>query len=109
MLTPDIIRPAIIQTHNGTIVTIEVSAGCKIERFPSGYNIWRQAVEIQVKAHAIEGKANKAIVYLIADTLQVPKTSVQIVGGQTSSHKRVFIEALNPESVITLLASRIPG
>jgi uncharacterized protein (TIGR00251 family) len=103
MFTPDGIRQAVTAREQGTLLTIEVTAGSKTESFPSGYNVWRKAAGIQVKAPAVEGKANKAIISLVADTLDVPKTSVQIVSGQTSSVKKILISGMNPEILVDRL------
>ena len=43
---------------------------------------------------AIEGKANKALIKLLAEYYDVPKTSVEITGGRKSRHKIVKIEGL---------------
>ncbi|MDD1729466.1 MAG: DUF167 domain-containing protein [Methanospirillum sp.] len=107
MTTPDEIRDAFLTVVGGVILTLEVSAGSKVERFPSGYNPWRQAVGIQVKAAAIEGKANKAIIHLVAETLSIPKNSVQIISGQTSSIKRIRIEGIPEEVLSQMLSARI--
>lgn len=95
MINPDEIRSFLIASDGGTIFTLEVSANSRIEKFPSGYNTWRQAIGIQVKAPAVEGKANKAIMGLIADILNIPKTRVHIISGQTSSVKKIKIDGIS--------------
>jgi len=99
MVLPDEIRPAFLPGDDATILTIEVSAGSRLEQFPTGYNPWRQAIGIQVKAQAVEGKANKAIINLIAKTLDLPKTDVQIISGQTSSIKRIRINNISNDGL----------
>ena len=105
MKNPDEIRQALTASDGGTLLTIEVSTGSRAEGFPTGYNPWRQAVGIHVKAHAVEGRANKAIIALIAETLKIPRSSIEIVSGQTSSMKRIFIKGLSPDSIHLSLAS----
>jgi uncharacterized protein len=99
MVLPDDIRHAFLPAEDATILTIEVSTGSRLERFPTGYNPWRQAIGVQVKAQAVEGKANKAIINLIAETLDLPKTAVQIINGQTSSIKRIRISNILEEDL----------
>jgi uncharacterized protein len=103
MITPEEVRQALSASEGGTIITIEVSAGSRIEQFPAGYNPWRHAVGIHVKAQAIEGKANKAIIDLISDNLGISKSSINIVSGQRSSIKRVFIEGFSPDTLFTTI------
>ncbi len=44
-----------------------------------------------VRAPAREGKANEALIALLADYFSVPKSSVRIIRGQTSRRKLVEI------------------
>jgi len=47
---------------------------------------------VYVREPALEGKANKAVVQLVAEYYDVPKTKVEIVRGLTSSHKMLRID-----------------
>jgi len=49
------------------------------------------AVKIAVGEAAQDGKANKAIVRLIAKALDLPVSSVEITSGKTARRKRVFL------------------
>lgn len=46
---------------------------------------------VYVRDPALEGKANKAVVELLAKYYGVPKSLVEIVGGHTSKHKIVNV------------------
>lgn len=46
---------------------------------------------VYVREPAIEGKANRAVVELLADYFGVPKSKVQMISGITSRHKRFKI------------------
>lgn len=48
-------------------------------------------VTVRIHAPAQEGKANKAIVEFLSDVMDIPKSYIEIVGGLTSSNKRVAI------------------
>jgi len=82
---------------------LDVHAGSKREAFPAGVNEWRSAVGCSIRAPPVEGKANKAIVALVSSVLCVPKSSVTIVSGQTSSVKRVCITGLDKDSLVKTL------
>jgi len=41
------------------------------------------------------GKANEAVVELLAKTLKVPKSSISIVSGQNSRLKRLYVEGID--------------
>ena len=95
---------ALFADKNGTIIAIEVSAGAKSDLFPAEYNPWRNAIGCRVTSPATEGKANRAIIALISTVLGVPRSSVSVVSGQTSSIKKVLVSGLTPDQVIGRLA-----
>ena len=101
---PDI-ADALTEERNGTIISIDVTAGSKAELFPAGYNQWRKAIGCRVTAHALEGKANKAIIALIAETLDLPASTISIQSGATSSQKRVLIAGVAKKDLLLLLNS----
>ena len=96
------IADALSEDGNGTIIAIEVTAGGKAI-FPAGYNAWRKMIGCRVSAPAIEGRANRAVVELVAGTLNRPVASVSIMSGATSSHKRLHIAGIGKEEVLLLL------
>jgi len=49
------------------------------------------ALKIRLQAPPIEGRANEALLRLLADRLKVPKTAVTLLHGQTSKRKVVEI------------------
>jgi uncharacterized protein (TIGR00251 family) len=65
------------------------------------------ALKLRLQAQPIEGKANEALIRYIADILEVPKSTVSIVHGQTSRRKIVEIRtpALTHEQVQRALLS----
>lgn len=101
---PDI-SGAVSVERQGIVIAIEVTAGAKAAVFPSGYNEWRRTISCRVLAPALEGKANRAIVRLVAETLGVPASSVSILSGIVSSQKRVLVTGINREQVLERLDS----
>jgi uncharacterized protein (TIGR00251 family) len=100
---------AISETENGTIITIEVTAGGKKNAFPAGFNGWRKTIGCCVTARAVEGKANRAVAVIIAQTLDLPESAVQIQSGAKSPVKRVLIHGINKPELIFRLQSMIPS
>ena len=47
---------------------------------------------VKVKEPAKEGRANEAVIETLAEYLNIPKQSVQIVRGRTSRNKRIEIK-----------------
>ncbi|WP_340675327.1 DUF167 domain-containing protein [Paraperlucidibaca sp.] len=57
------------------------------------------ALKIRVAAQPEKGKANAAVVLVLATSLGLPEKSVSVVSGKTSQHKVVEIQGLSNEQV----------
>ena len=60
--------------------------------------------KVRVAGRPEDGKANAALVRLLADTLAVPADHVQIISGHTSRDKTVALEGLEPDELERRLA-----
>jgi hypothetical protein len=60
-------------------------------------------LEIRVAEAPTDGSANAAVVRLLARALGVPRSQVEIVGGQTSRHKRIAV-AMELDDVVERLS-----
>ena len=56
-------------------------------------------LRIKVTAPPVDAAANEALVRLLAEKLDCPRGSVQLVRGHTSRHKQVLIRGLSAEVV----------
>jgi uncharacterized protein len=97
------IADALSEDRHGTIIAIEVTAGGKKAAFPAGYNEWRKQIGCRVSAPALEGRANRAVIDLIAKTLGQPAASCSILSGATSSHKRILVTGMGKADVLRRL------
>jgi hypothetical protein len=61
--------------------------------------------KVRVAAAPEDGKANDAVVRLLADTLDLAPRDVQIVSGRSSRDKIVALEGLRPDEIERRLAS----
>jgi len=61
------------------------------------------ALKVRLAAPPVEGKANAALIALLARTLGVAQGNVDIVGGETSRIKRVRISGLSADEIKTRL------
>jgi uncharacterized protein len=59
---------------------------------------------LRLKAPAVEGKANKAAVSFLAETLEIPRAAVVLVSGEKSRHKIFEIVGLDRSDVERRLA-----
>ena len=62
-------------------------------------------LKARVTAPAVEGAANNALVRLLADVLDVPRSAVRIVAGGNSRQKLIVVEGVDPEAIV----ARWPG
>ncbi len=61
---------------------------------------WRgPALCVSVTAAPTDGRANRAVTELLADTLGVPRAAVELVGGAGSRDKRFRVAGLTLEDV----------
>ena len=62
-------------------------------------------LKARVTAPAVGGAANHSIVRLLADELDVPRTSVRIVAGATARQKLIVVDGIDPSAIV----ARWPG
>jgi hypothetical protein len=103
---PDL-SDALLEDSSGTILALDVTAGAKSDLFPAGYNEWRHSIGCRVTAPALEGRANKAIMKLVAKTLGVPVPSVEIHTGSTSSQKKILIHSISKQEILHRLSGKL--
>jgi len=63
-------------------------------------------LRVRVKAVPDKGKANAAVIALLAKALDVPKTAVTLVSGDTARRKTVVIEG-DPAELVQRLGALV--
>jgi uncharacterized protein (TIGR00251 family) len=61
-------------------------------------------LKISVTAPPVDSAANAALIEFLAETLNLHRSALQLIRGQTSRHKTIFITGLSPAQ----LAGRLP-
>jgi hypothetical protein len=61
------------------------------------------ALKLKLTAPPVEGKANKACIELLSEALGLPKTSIEIVSGQTSRRKKIRVTCSASRSALLRL------
>jgi hypothetical protein len=74
---------------DGVIVTVKVTPRARRTAIEAPAD--DQALRVRVTAPPADGKANAAVITLLADAWDIPKSALSIVGGQTSRLKRILI------------------
>ncbi len=65
------------------------------------------ALKVRLQAPPVEGKANRALVEFLAERLDVAKSQISIVSGDTGRIKRVRIQGVTLERVAGLITGVI--
>jgi uncharacterized protein (TIGR00251 family) len=66
-----------------------------------------EVLQVKVAAVPEKGKANKALVGLLAEKLGIRKSCIAIIKGETNRNKVVLIDGISSKELIKLL--NIPG
>ena len=74
------------QTDNGIIANIKISPNAKKNEIIREGEI----VKIKITAQPVDGKANKALIEFLSKYFKIPKTSIQILKGETSKEKTIL-------------------
>jgi uncharacterized protein len=93
------------QTSTGIALRVRLTPKSSRDRM-HGLNTTAQgpAVSAHVRAVPADGEANAALVRLIAEWLDVPKSSVSLTAGQKSRIKTVTVAGHSPEILARLSA-----
>jgi len=68
---------------------------------------WGTALKVAVSAPPEGGRANVAVVKLLAAAFDVPKTRVTILRGHTQAVKRVAVAGLTPQQALQRLTESV--
>jgi uncharacterized protein len=58
-----------------------------------------QAIKIKLRARAIEGKANTALIAFVAERLKIPARQIVLLRGQKSRNKVICIDGITHDQV----------
>ena len=61
------------------------------------------ALKVKVKAPPVEGKANRALLDLLAGVLAVPRGRLTLVSGEQSRNKRIRVDGVDAESALAAI------
>ena len=66
------------------------------------------AIKIKLRAAALEGKANAALISFLAEELKIPTRAIVLERGQRSRDKVIRIEGLSDKEVRSGLIREVP-
>ena len=63
-------------------------------------------LKVKVTAQPVDSAANEAVLRLLAEVLDCPRSSVQLIRGNTSRHKQILIHQMTAEAVAAKLSAK---
>lgn len=85
----------LMETKDGYLLNLKISPNAsKNEIIKSD-----EGVKVKITAQPIDGKANKALLEYLSKFFKIPKTSIEIVKGETSKEKTVLVKCKNEEKL----------
>jgi len=102
-------KPVIQKDFFGNIL-IEVEVHPNSSRSAiTGYNEWRNRLQISTKSLAIKGEANREMIEIISKSFDLQKSQIEIIKGQTSRLKQVKLSSEEIEIISKKLIEIIAG
>ncbi len=90
------------QTNDGILVNIKIVPNSSKDDIV----LEDEFIKVKITAQPIEGKANKALIEFLSKKFKIPKTSIEIVKGETNKEKTLLFKT-NDEEKLTLITSQL--
>ncbi|OOP57524.1 MAG: hypothetical protein AYP45_02995 [Candidatus Brocadia carolinensis] len=94
----------LVAINSGVLLSIRTQPGSSKNRIIGEYG---GRLKLAVTAAPEKGKANKAVIELLADTLRIHESSIHIISGESSRDKRVLIEGFILKDLKSLLSQQV--
>jgi len=92
----------VIGVAGGARLRLRVRPGGRSNRLIGAHG---GALKIEVTATPERGKANAAVLQLVARSLEVARTTVEVVAGETSHDKAVLVRGCTADEVVQRLGA----
>jgi len=81
----------VLETRDGPVLLVRAKPGSRRDAVTG---VDARGVRIEVRAAPEKGRANEAVVRVLASWLGVPRASVELVAGSAARDKRVLVRGL---------------
>lgn len=88
------------EVEGGIVVSVKVHPNASKDRVVGEH---ADQIKIAVTVAPEKGKANKAVIKVLSQWLSVKSSDIQIISGETSRDKKVFIRNITPENLYKLI------
>ena len=98
--------PFLSQAAEGVIIRIHAQPNAKRNEIAGVHG---EELKIRLHAPPVDGKANAALIAFLCEVLDVSKSEIEIVRGETSRSKQVLIRGKKLDEVTTRLGLPKPN
>jgi uncharacterized protein (TIGR00251 family) len=92
---------------DGVVLSVRAKAGARVNALQGVHD---GALKVAVVQAPERGKANRAIIELLAETLDLRKSQITLMSGETSTQKRFVISDITPDELTSRIANALrPG
>jgi uncharacterized protein len=86
-----------LQPHaEGTVLPVRAQPGARRNEIRGAQN---GALRVSITQAAEKGKANKALVELLAKLLSLKRSQIELMSGETSHQKRFLVRGVTPDEL----------
>ncbi|MEZ4814878.1 MAG: DUF167 domain-containing protein [Bdellovibrionota bacterium] len=93
-------KEAIRTLDNGLILELRITPGSSKNQILGYYG--EKQIKVAIKSPPVDGKANDALLIFLSKIFSVSKKNVELISGDTSRTKKVFIHG-KPQELCALL------
>lgn len=93
------------ETGDGIVFKVQVVPRASRSEIVGEHN---GALRVRIAASPVDGAANEELVRLLARSLQVPRSAVEITAGHSAKLKTVRVGGLEPSAIKNLLVPQGP-
>lgn len=81
------------EAADGILLKLKISPNSSKNEFIKSEN----ELKLKITAPPVDGKANKFVIDFLSKKFKIPKSSFDIIRGETSKEKTIFIKISSPE------------
>ena len=89
------------ETKDGIIVRVKIVPNSS----KNDIILEEEFVKVKVTAQPIENKANKALIEFLSKRFKIPKTSIEIIKGDTSKEKTILFKTSDKNKLSEIIAT----
>ena len=90
------------ESAEGIVLSVYVAPGAKRTGVAGLHG---DRLKLAVRAQPVEGRANEAVMDLVAQLFGLKQSQVEMLQGESSRNKSICLKGLNPSALISALAA----